>query len=351
MDANLTGQSAMVAYNMLLAVIPIALVALFIAGQVLSSTAVQRSMLTDLRQLFPGTAEHTLDALLHQIKSSTTKTGVLALIASLWLGSSFWGSLDTAFSRVYGCRARRWIDQKRFGLVMVGVVLIFMVATVAVPTVQSLLDTGAKHLPFGLDKVAGLIYAISLVGGLALLFCCLAVIYARVPNRKVPWRAVWPGALGATLTIGVVDYAFPAYLSNISTIARFGTTIVFVLIVLVWFYALALIILGGAVMNSLRLEGIEARAGGEPSSSSLGEGPTLSGEGPALPDEEPALPGEGPRLPGEESALPGKGPASPREESAPAANGVPGPDAQPEPDAEPGRPVPTARPVPPGSSR
>ena len=356
MDANLTGQSAMVAYNMLLAVIPIALVALFIAGQVLSSTAVQRSMLTDLRQLFPGTAEHTLDALLHQIKSSTTKTGVLALIASLWLGSSFWGSLDTAFSHVYGCRARRWIDQKRFGLVMVGVVLVFMVATVAVPTVQSLLDTGAKHLPFGLDKVAGLIYAISLVGGLALLFCCLAVIYARVPNRKVPWGAVWPGALGATLTIGVVDYAFPAYLSNISTIARFGTTIVFVLIVLVWFYALALIILGGAVMNSLRLERIEARAGGGPALP--GEGPALPGEGPALPGEEPALPGEEPALPGEESALSGEelalsgeGSSSPREGSARVANGVPGPDAQPEPDAEPGRPVPTARPVPPGSSR
>ena len=50
MDANITGQSAMVAYNMLLAVIPIALLALFIAGQVLSSPSVQRSMLSDLRE-------------------------------------------------------------------------------------------------------------------------------------------------------------------------------------------------------------------------------------------------------------------------------------------------------------
>jgi uncharacterized BrkB/YihY/UPF0761 family membrane protein len=75
----------------------------------------------------------------------------------------------------------------------------------------------------------------------------------RVPNRDVPWRAVWPGALGATLAIGVVDFAFPAYLSSISSIARFGTTIVFLLIVLAWFYVLAVIILGGAVVNSLRL--------------------------------------------------------------------------------------------------
>ncbi len=85
----------------------------------------------------------------------------------------------------------------------------------------------------------------SLVAGLALLFGILCVVYWTVPNRLVPWRAIWPGAAGATAAIGVVDAAFPAYLNHVSTIARFGTTFVFVVIVLVWFYALALIILGG----------------------------------------------------------------------------------------------------------
>jgi YihY family inner membrane protein len=255
MDANITGQSAMVAYNMLLAVIPIALLGLFVAGQVLSSPEVQRSMLGDLRELFPGAAEHTLNALLRQVMSSTTRTGLLALVLSLWLGSSFWGALDTAFSRIYGCPARRWLDQKRFGLVMLVVVLVFMIATVAVPAVQSLLSAGAADLPFGLDHITGLVYGVSLAVGVSILFGCLAVIYSRVPNCDVPWRAVWPGALGATVAIGVVDYTFPAYLSNISTIARFGTTIVFVLIVLGWFYLLAIIILGGAVVNSMRVQG------------------------------------------------------------------------------------------------
>lgn len=252
-DANLTGMSAMLAYNMLLGIIPVALLGLFVAGQVLSSTEVQQSVLNDLRQMFPGTAEHTLDSLLSQIRNSTTSTGVLALIAALWLGTSFWGALDTAFTRIYGCRSRRWLEQKRFALVMLGVVLLFMIATVAVPTVQSILDAGATHLPFDLARVADVVYAISLGISVALLFTCLAVIYHSVPNRPVPWRAVWPGAIGATLAIGVVDYAFPAYLTNISTLARFGTTIVFILILLIWFYLLALIMLGGAVVNALVL--------------------------------------------------------------------------------------------------
>ena len=132
-----------------------------------------------------------------------------------------------------------------------------MVATVAVPTVQSILQAGVDALPLDLARVTVVVYVISLAIGLVLLFGCLAVTYARVPNCEVSWRAVWPGALGATIAIGIVDYAFPAYLTSISTIARFGTTIVFVLIVLGWFYLVALIVLGGGIVNSLRLKGPE----------------------------------------------------------------------------------------------
>jgi membrane protein len=253
-DANLTGSSAMLAYNMLLGIVPIALLGLFIAGQVLSSPAVQHSVLVDLREVFPGTREGTLDSLLNQITSSTTSTGVLALLASLWLGSSFWGALDTAFSRIYACPARSWLQQKRFALAMLGVVLVFMVATVAVPTAQSFLRAGVADLPFDLSHVAVFVYGVSLGVGILLLFGCLTVIYSRVPNRRVPWRAVWPGAIGATLAISVIDFAFPLYLTNISTIARFSTSIVFILIMLGWFYVLAMIILVGAVVNALRLQ-------------------------------------------------------------------------------------------------
>jgi YihY family inner membrane protein len=260
MDANVTGSSAMVAYNMLLAVIPVALLGLFIAGQVLSSAAVQRSVVVNLREVFPGAAEHTLNSLLSQITSSTAGTGILALIASVWLGSSFWGALDTAFGRIYGVPSRPWWQQKRFALAMLVVVLLFMVATVLVPVVQSILKAGVDALPVDLEHVAPVAYVISLILSLLVLFGCLALIYARVPNRDVPWRVVWPGALSATFTIAVVDFAFPAYLSSISTIARFGTTIVFILIVLGWFYALALIILGGAMVNALRLSRLEGQA-------------------------------------------------------------------------------------------
>jgi len=129
-----------------------------------------------------------------------------------------------------------------------------MAATVAVPALQSVLVSGADDLPFGLSDVHGVIYAGSLVAGLLILFGILCIVYWSVPNRRVPWRAVWPGAAGATVAIGIVDYAFPAYLSNVSTLTQVGTTFVFVVIVLLWFYAIAIILLGGATINAMRFE-------------------------------------------------------------------------------------------------
>jgi membrane protein len=253
-EDNLTGLSGMVAYNLLLSVFPLALLALFIAGRVLESGDLERTILQDLEQLFPSAADDTLQRALDRVRDSSNAFGIVALVASIWIGSSFWGALDTAFCRIYHCRCRSWVEQKRFALVMLVVVLLFMAATVAVPTVQSILVSGRSDLPLGLDEVQGVVYAATLVAGLLLLFGVLCVVYWSVPNEWVPWRAVWPGAAAATVAIGVVDYAFPFYLSNISTIARFGTTFVFVVIVLLWFYAIAIIILGGAIVNAMRYE-------------------------------------------------------------------------------------------------
>jgi uncharacterized BrkB/YihY/UPF0761 family membrane protein len=174
-------------------------------------------------------------------------------VSSLWIGSSFWGALDTAFCRIYSLPCRSWVRQKLFGLGMLVVVLVFIAASVAVPTFQAVVANGANDLPFGLDKVQGLVYWLSVLISLVVLFAALCMTYYLVPKGKIPWSCVWPGALGATVAMGIVDIAFPLYAANSSTL-RIGAAAVFVLIALVWFYMLAIILLAGAVVNELRLE-------------------------------------------------------------------------------------------------
>jgi membrane protein len=250
---NLTGLASMVAYNLMLAIFPLALLALFVAGRILRSPEVADSVIQDARTIFPTAAESTLVDGVRRLQGTSTTVGIVALVSSIWVGASFWGALDTAFCRIYALPCRTWVRQKLFGFGMLLVTLLFIVASVAVPTLQSLLASSTRDLPFGLDDVNGLVYWFTIVAGLVVLFGALAITYAAVPKGAIPWGCVWPGALGATLAMGVVDWAFPLYLTNISRL-RVGTSAVFVLIALVWFYVLALITLSGAVVNELRFE-------------------------------------------------------------------------------------------------
>jgi membrane protein len=259
-EDGLTGLAAMVAYNLLLSIFPLALIALFVAGRVLRSPELAASVIADARTIFPTAAQSTLVEGIRRLQQSSTTVGIVAVVSSLWVGASFWGALDTAFCRIYHLPCRSWVRQKLFGFGMLAVVLVFIAASVTVPTVQALATSSAKDLPFGLADTRALFYWGGVGFGLAILFGALSITYAAVPKGAIPWSCVWPGALGATLAMGIVDATFPLYLSNISTL-RIGTSAVFVLIALVWFYILALIVLAGAVVNELRFERVRTYAG------------------------------------------------------------------------------------------
>jgi membrane protein len=251
---NVTGLAAMVAYNLMLAVFPFTLLVLFIGGQVLKIHGVETSVLTDLQRLFPNTESGTLEDVLNRIEDNTATIGIAAFAGSIWIGASFWGAMDTAFCRIYHVPCRSWIEQKRFSFAMLGVVLVFIALSIFVPTLESTLVSSTDNLPFGLSGIEALDKILLLGAALAITFGICAVIYWAVPKAPVPWRAIWPGALFVTIGAGLANWLFPLYLNNVSSLSRFGSTLGFVLIALLWFYLLSLGILAGGVINSLRFE-------------------------------------------------------------------------------------------------
>ena len=93
-------------------------------------------MINDLQRPVPGRraghAQNTLD----RIRDSSTTIGLAAAIGAIWIGTSFWGAMDTAFCRIYHVQCRGWLEQKRFALVMLLVVMLFLAASVVVPTAR-----------------------------------------------------------------------------------------------------------------------------------------------------------------------------------------------------------------------
>ena len=251
---NVTGLSAMVAYNLMLAVFPFALLVLFVGGQVLKIKGVEASVLDDLQRLFPNVEQNTLADALNRIEENSTTIGIAAFFGSLWIGASCWGAMDTAFCRIYHVECRGWVEQKRFSFAMLAVVLLFIAASIFLPAMESTLVSSTDRLPFGLSSIKLIDTALLLGAAILITFLICCVIFWAVPKGHMPWRAVWPGAAFVTIGVSIANWLFPAYLANVSSLSRFGSTVGFILIGLLWFYMLSLALLAGAVINSLRHE-------------------------------------------------------------------------------------------------
>jgi membrane protein len=250
---NVTGLAAMVAYNLALALFPFALLVLFIFGQVIDNAEVRDSVIRDLQSIFPAAEQSSLSSVVDRIRESSTTIGVVAAVGAIWIGASFWGAMDTAFCRIYHVECRGWVEQKRFALVMLVVVTIFLAASVAIPVAEGLLASGAENLPFGLDEVGGLRSAALLGVALTATFAVCSLIYYVVPKGHIPWRGVWPGALFVTVTTATANAIFPFYLGQ-SNVDELGGALGFILFALIWFYVVSLGLMAGAVINALRFE-------------------------------------------------------------------------------------------------
>jgi membrane protein len=251
---NITGLAGMVAYNLMLAVFPFVLLVLFVFGQVVNSPDIEHSVVLDIQRLFPNIEQGTLQVAIDRVRASSTTIGIAAIIGGIWIGASFWGAMDTAFCRIYHVECRGWVQQKRWSLVMLLGLVLLLLASVTVPTVESAVLSSANDLPFGLSDFGALRTLIVVIGGLVATFLIISAIYWAVPKGHMPWRSVWPGALFFSVTTAGGNYIFPLYLNNISDLHRIGGTIGFILVALVWFYAISLVLLAGAVINSLRHE-------------------------------------------------------------------------------------------------
>ena len=256
--SNITGLAAMVAYSALMALVPLVLLSLFAVSIALESQSARAGLLVDLERVFPAAARGTLVDALTSIQTAKVSLGVGALLGSAWAGISLWSALDTAFRVIYAYPGRSWLEQKRWAARMLALALGLVIALLGVPVLHSVAVGGAGALPLGLSS-AGIV---AVIGGLVIshltLFLALCAVYHLVPRGRAPWSATWPGALVALGLLTLVSLVFPLYLGQVSSLAHAGAVFSFVVVVLLWFYAMTLALLLGGCVNASRQQSTRA---------------------------------------------------------------------------------------------
>lgn len=250
---NLAG---LLAYNLLMSIFPILLALLAVAGFILNNLAPgsERGLLNAIANALPGGSAGTGGTIVRvAIDNLQRQAGVLfiiGLLTSIFTGSRLFITLENCFGVIFRLRGRDVIHQN---LVAIGMLLLYMVLVPIVflaSIVPSAIVT-ALHASGGGSGFSGLlIHLIGLAAAFIVALILFSAIYIVVPNRPVHFYEVWKGTLLAAALLVLYEILFPIYESVALRPNNYGSVAAFAIVILVFFYYLALILLVGAEVNS-----------------------------------------------------------------------------------------------------
>jgi membrane protein len=193
--------------------------------------------------LQPGT----IGAVVDSIIASRGGLTFISLAILAWGALGFFGALTTGVGRAFATSTRRpfWQDK------LISLLLLVAAGAVALGSVGIGLGTGiaarmASSLP---GWGSGGRLALDLVGLLIpilLVLQALLVVYRVVPNRRVTFRQVWPGALAATILFTLLRVAFTWYATDVARYESVFGPISTVITLLVFLYFASMVVLLGA---------------------------------------------------------------------------------------------------------
>lgn len=250
--------AGLIAYNLLMAMLPIAIALIAILGMALSDPASRDNIFKQITSVFPGLAgqQNALNLASQQLAKSSGILWVIAILLAIFGGSRLFITIEACMDIIYRVRPRTIIRQNVMAIAMLLLFIILIPIMVFASAGPSLVFSIVQNTP--LKGVPGLSYLFSLggiLGGFIASFILLEVIYVVVPNQRISWRNSWRGAVIAAIALMLFLILFPFYISRF--LGGYGGQIGFAVILLLFFYYFAVILLLGAEVNAYFSEGVQ----------------------------------------------------------------------------------------------
>jgi YihY family inner membrane protein len=241
---NVTMLASVVAWGVLSSIIPILVGLIAISGLVLRDPVKQRIIIASLSKALQHVLTSAdLRALVHLVVGHTGLLGILGAVGILWGASNIGGAIATVFQPIFQVRGRPLLQQKLLDVGMIFVFTILMLVIVAATTGGTLLHRFLSSAPLTAESSFIIGSVVSLLAAFLLFF----VIYAVFPNIEHRFRVghVWQGAGIAALLFQVLSYIWPLYVVVFHP-QRYGAILAPIVILGVWIYFFALILVLGA---------------------------------------------------------------------------------------------------------
>lgn len=250
-DHNISILAAGVAFYAFLSIFPALVAIVSIYGLIANPADVQQQF-SNYGGILPDEARVLISQQLQRITarapSAMTAGVALGLLFALWTGTQVSKAIITALNVVYGEKEKRGIlDLNKIALLLTfgGIILavLALVLIVVLPILYNILT-----LPEILSTLLSFLPWVLLAGCFAF---WLTVLFRYGPSRKkAQWNWVSLGSIATTVLWIITSILFSFYVSNFGQYNTTYGSIGAIIILLLWFYFTALVVLLGAELNA-----------------------------------------------------------------------------------------------------
>ena len=243
--------AAGVAFFGLLALIPALVALLSLYGLVADPEDIRRQV-DDALAAAPAEVRELIGQQLTSIQSSSDGGALIAVLAgalvALWSASSGMSHLIDAINTAYDEEESRGFVRRRglsllLTLGAIGFVVFALGGIAVVPAVAESANLGVVG-----SVLVQVVRWVVLFGGL---LAGLAVLYRWAPDRDAPrWSWSSPGAIAAAVGWLVVSMLFSFYVSNFGSYNETYGSLGAIVVVMMWLYLSALVVVLGAELNT-----------------------------------------------------------------------------------------------------
>jgi len=249
LDDDVLALGAQMAYYLILSFFPFLI---FLMALIANSPISSQQVLGGLLGILPKEAYILVRNTVVEIVD--TKAGGLAPVSgilALWFASNGIGSIITGLNKAYDEKERRpfWLV-KLISLIftlLLSIVIIFSFILLVFGGVikRQILDGMVLDSFYQSLWNTGRYIFISSV-----IFLVFIILYRFTPSRRMRWREVIPGAIFATIGWLATSLGFAYYVDNFTNYSRFYGSIGGVVVLLIWLYYSAVIVLLGGELNA-----------------------------------------------------------------------------------------------------
>jgi membrane protein len=242
--------AAALAYYAATAMAPLVIGVIALAGYFFGTEQAQATLLTQVRTYMGDQGAAVVETIISNADQPDLArlAGLLSLVIFLWSASNIFSQLQDSLNTIWGVQLKpglgipATIRHRTLPVLMVLGAGLLLLASIVVTTALSVVSNLMADLLPGVPFLWQILNFLISVAVITLLF---GVIFKVLPDVKIAWRDVWPGAALTALLFVIGQYVLSWYLGYQSGSSVYGAA-GSLIVLLLWLYYATQIFLFGA---------------------------------------------------------------------------------------------------------